>query len=82
MRNPALQYPGDRGCSYHLCPNRKLAKVKRGHFIPLGEIKSFAAGMGIHVECMKQLTRGSGGTLDDLGNPGDTTGVSSNKEGV
>jgi hypothetical protein len=82
MRNPALQYPGDRSCSYHLCPNRKLAKVKRGYFIPLGEIKSFSAGMAIHVQCMKQITRGSGGTLDDLAGPDDTTEVSSNKEGV
>lgn len=82
MRNPAIQYPGDRGCSYHLCPNRRSIRVKRGHFMPLGEIKLFAAGMGIHVECMRQITRGGGGVLDDIVETGDTTEVSSDKEGV
>lgn len=82
MRNPAIQYPGDRGCSYHLCPNRRNIRVKRGHFLPLGEIRHFAAGMGVHVECMRKITGGSGGVLDDVAETSHTTEVSSDKEGV
>ena len=82
MRNPAIQYPGDRGCSYHLCPNRKNVRVKRGHFMPLGEIRHFAAGMGVHAESMRKITRGANGPLDDVAEKGDTTEVSSDKEGV
>lgn len=59
MRNPAIQYPGDGGCSYQNCPNRRDARVKRGTMIPLGEIQSFAAGMGVHTECMKHILMGT-----------------------
>lgn len=65
MRNPALEYPGDGGCSYALCPNRPDSRLKRGSFMPLGEITMWSTGIGIHVECMKHITR-IGGVLDDL----------------
>jgi|GEM_PF-5807815 len=82
MRNPAIQYPGDRGCSYNLCPNRRNIRLKRGNFLPLGEIRHFASGLGVHVECMRKITNGGGGVLDDVTETGDTTEVSSSEEGV
>lgn len=80
MKNPALTYPGDRGCSYALCPNRSEARIKRGNLMPLGEIRGFAAGMGVHKECMKRIMSG-GGVLDDVVEGPYTTEVSPEQEG-
>lgn len=75
MGNPALHYPGDGGCSYSNCPNRSSVRIKRGTFMPLGEIKFFSAGTGIHVECMNHILRSGGGTLDDVVESSHTTDV-------
>jgi len=75
MGNPALQYPGDGGCSYANCPNRSNVRIKRGTFLPLGEIKFFSAGMGIHAECMSHIMRHGGGTLDDIVETSHNTGI-------
>jgi len=58
MRNPALQYPGDGGCSWDLCPNRRDARVKRGRMIPLGEMRPFAAGQSVHEDCLRRILVG------------------------
>ena len=65
MKNPNLQYPGDLGCSYSFCPNRREARLKRGTMMPLGEMQSFAAGMAVHKACMQRILKG-GGVLDDV----------------
>jgi hypothetical protein len=75
MGNPALHYPGDGGCSYQNCPNRSTTRVKRGNFLPLGEIRMFSAGTGIHVECMNHILRHNGGVLDDMVETSDTTRI-------
>ena len=66
MRNPAITYPGDGGCSYQGCPNRSTTRIKSGNFLPLGEIKMFSAGTGVHTECMNHILRNNGGILDDV----------------
>jgi len=80
MRNPALQYPGDLGCSYAYCPNRREVRVKRGSLMPLGEMQSFSAGMAVHKACMDRILRGGGGVLDSTAEISDTTEVSGQEE--
>jgi hypothetical protein len=80
MRNPNMQYPGDLGCSYANCPNRREVRIKRGNLMPLGELQSFNAGMGIHKACMERIMRNGGGVLDSTAEIADTTEVAGQEE--
>lgn len=80
MQNPNIQYPGDLGCSYELCPNRREARIKRGTLMPLGEIESFRAGTGIHRACMERILISGNTTLDNLSAISDTIEVAKKEE--
>ncbi len=80
MRNQHLQYPGDLGCSYDHCPNRRETRIKRGNMLPLGEIQSFSAGLGIHKACLDKIMRDGGTLLDDISGGPYTTVVAEQEE--
>jgi hypothetical protein len=80
MKNPNMQYPGDLGCSYDLCPNRREVRIKRGNLMPLGELQSFSAGAAIHRACMERILRGANTVLDSADGISDTTRVVEQEE--
>jgi hypothetical protein len=48
--------------------------------LPLGEIQSFSAGLGIHKACLDKIMRDGGTLLDDIAGGPYTTVVAEQEE--